>query len=413
MNANEAIQWIHSRRYTGHKNGLENTRALLAALGNPERGFLSLHIAGTNGKGSTAAMCASCLQKSGYVTGLYTSPYLENYRERIRVNGQCIPEAALLRGVREIMAACAALERTGVSPTTFEIGTALAFWYFREAGAQVAVVECGLGGRLDCTNVITPIVSMIAAIGMDHMAQLGDTLEDIAREKAGIIKPGVPAVVMRQSAEILDIFREKGEITIAEEPEPVEITPYGSRFRLPFGEFSIRLPGRHQMRNASLALYGLRASGLPLKNLEAGLREAEWPGRLEWLHDTLLDGAHNPQGARTLREYLEEHFPNAGMTLITGMMRDKQVETCAEILAPLFPRVVATRVNEPRAAEPERVAAAYAAFGCETRTAESVEEALAAVPGPRVVAGSLYLVGAARSFLKGESVWNFTTSRCS
>ena len=329
MNANEAIRWIHSRRYTGHKNGLENTRALLAALGNPERGFLSLHIAGTNGKGSTAAMCASCLQKSGYVTGLYTSPYLENYRERIRVNGQCIPEAALLRGVREIMAACAALERTGVSPTTFEIGTALAFWYFREAGAQVAVVECGLGGRLDCTNVITPIVSMIAAIGMDHMAQLGDTIEDIAREKAGIIKPGVPAVVMRQSEEILNIFREKGEITVAEEPEPVEITPYGSRFRLPFGEFSIRLPGRHQMRNASLALYGLRASGLTLKNLEAGLREAEWPGRLEWLGDTLLDGAHNPQGARTLREYLEEHFPGAGMTLITGMMRDKQVEACA------------------------------------------------------------------------------------
>ena len=348
MNANEAIRWIHSRRYTGHKNGLENTRALLAALGEPERAFRSLHIAGTNGKGSTAAMCASCLQKSGYVTGLYTSPYLENYRERIRVNGQCIPEAALLRGVREIMAACAALERTGVSPTTFEIGTALAFWYFREAGVQVAVVECGLGGRLDCTNVITPAVSMIAAIGMDHMAQLGDTIEDIAREKAGIIKPGVPAVVMRQSEDILNIFREKGEITVAEAPEPVEITPYGSRFRLPFGEFSIRLPGRHQMRNASLALYGLRASGLALKSLEAGLREAEWPGRLEWLGDTLLDGAHNPQGARTLREYLEEHFPGAGMTLITGMMRDKQVEACAGILAPLFPRVVATRVSEPR-----------------------------------------------------------------
>ena len=340
MNANEAIQWIHSRRYTGHKNGLENTRALLAALGNPERGFLSLHIAGTNGKGSTAAMCAACLQKSGYVTGLYTSPYLENYRERIRVNGRCIPEAALLRGVREIMAACAALERAGVSPTTFEIGTALAFWHFREAGVQAAVVECGLGGRLDCTNVITPAVSMIAAIGMDHMTQLGDTIEDIAREKAGIIKPGVPAVVMRQGEEIMDVFRKKGAIIVAEEPEPLEITPYGSRFRLPFGEFAIRLPGRHQMRNASLALYGLRASGLALKSLEAGLREAEWPGRLEWLGDTLLDGAHNPQGARTLREYLEEHFPGAGMTLITGMMRDKQVEACASILAPFFPRVV-------------------------------------------------------------------------
>ncbi|HIS03074.1 MAG TPA: bifunctional folylpolyglutamate synthase/dihydrofolate synthase [Candidatus Pullichristensenella avicola] len=413
MNANQAIEWIHSRRYTGHKHGLENTRALLAALGNPERGFLSLHIAGTNGKGSTAAMCAACLQKSGYRTGLYTSPYLENYRERIRVAGQCIPEADLVRGVREIMAACATLERSGVFPTTFEIGTALAFWHFREAGVQVAVVECGLGGRLDCTNVVTPVVSMIAAIGMDHMAQLGDTLGAIAREKAGIIKPGVPAVVMRQSEEILGIFREKGEIIVAEDPQPLEITPYGSRFRLPFGEFSIRLPGRHQMRNASLALYGLRASGLRLANLEEGLRSAEWPGRLEWLGETLLDGAHNPQGARTLRDYLCEHFANADMTLITGMMRDKQIDECAAILAPLFPRVVATRVNEPRAAEPERVAAAYAAFGCETRTAESVEEALRAVSGARVVAGSLYLVGAARALLKGESVWNFTTSRCS
>lgn len=413
MDANEAIRWIHSRRYTGHKNGLENTRALLAALGNPERGFLSLHIAGTNGKGSTAAMCDSCLRHSGYATGLYTSPYLENYRERIRVNGMCIPETALVRGTREIMAACAALEKNGVSPTTFEIGTALAFWYFREAGVQVAVVECGLGGRLDCTNVLMPAVSMIAAIGMDHMAQLGNSLAAIAREKAGIIKPGVPAVVMRQSEEILGIFREKGEITVAEPPEPIEITPYGSRFRLPFGEFSIRLPGRHQMLNASLALYGLRASGLVLKNLEAGLRAAEWPGRLEWLGEALLDGAHNPQGARTLRDYLAEHFPGADMTLITGMMRDKQIDACAAILAPVFPRVIATSVDEPRAAEPERVAAAYAAHGCAVETASSVEEALRMAGGRCVVAGSLYLVGAARALLKGESVWNFTTSRCS
>ena len=413
MDANEAIRWIHSRRYTGHKNGLENTRALLAALGNPERGFLSLHIAGTNGKGSTAAMCDACLRKSGYAAGLYTSPYLENYRERIRVNGACIPEAALVRGVKKIMAACAALEKEGLSPTTFEIGTALAFWYFREAGVQVAVVECGLGGRLDCTNVLMPAVSMIAAIGMDHMAQLGDTLTDIAREKAGIIKPGVPAVVMRQSGEILDIFREKGDIIIAEPPEPLEITPYGSRFCLPFGEFSIRLPGRHQMLNASLALYGLRASGLKLQNLADGLRDAEWPGRLEWLGDTLLDGAHNPQGARTLRDYLSEHFPDTRMTLITGMMRDKQIDACAAILAPLFSQVIATRVDEPRAADPEQVAATYAALGCKTATAASVEEALQTTGGMRVVAGSLYLVGAARALLKGESEWNFTTSRCS
>ena len=413
MNAKEAIAWIHSRRYTGHKNGLENTRALLAAIGNPERGFLSIHIAGTNGKGSTAAMCESILRASGYTTGLYTSPYLENYRERIRVNGACIPEAALVRGVQTIMRACALLERDGLSPTAFEIGTALAFWHFKEAGVQTAVVECGLGGRLDCTNVLTPAVCMIAAIGMDHMQQLGDTIEAIAREKAGIFKPGVPAVVMRQPQNVLGALREKGDFTIAEAPEPIEITPYGSRFRLPCGEFEISLPGRHQLLNASLAIAGLSRSGLSLCGMRAGLRAARWPGRLEWLGDTLLDGAHNPQGAHALRAYLDEHFPGAKLTLVTGMMADKQIEDCAHELAPAFSRVIATRVEEARAASPERVASAYAAEGCCVATARSVREALQMADGICVVAGSLYLVGAARALLKGETEWNFATSRCS
>ncbi len=413
MNANEAVNWIHARRYTGHKNGLENTRALLSALGNPERGFLSVHIAGTNGKGSTAAMCASCLRASGYVTGLYTSPYLENYRERIRVDGRCIPEAELVRGTKALMRACAALEREGIWPTTFEIGTALAFWYFRESGVSAAVVECGLGGRLDCTNVLTPAVSLIAAIGMDHMEYLGDTVEAIAREKAGIIKPGVPAVVMRQPENILEVLRAQSDLIIAEPPEPVRITPYGSRFRLPFGEFELNLPGRHQMLNASLALSGLRAGGFALRDMQAGLRATEWPGRLEWLGDTLLDGAHNPQGARALRDYLEEHFAGERMTLVTGMMSDKQIDGCARVLAPLFSEVIATRVDEARAADPARVAEAYAALGCRVRTADSVRAALDMASGRRVVAGSLYLVGAARALLKGEAAWSFTTSRCS
>ena len=399
-NVQQAVDWIHSRRYTGHKRGLENTRALLSELGNPERGFLSVHIAGTNGKGSTAAMCASCLGESGYRAGLYTSPYLENYRERIQVGGACIPDSALIEGCERLAAACETLERAGVSPTTFELGTALAFRHFREAGVEVAVVECGLGGRFDSTNVLTPAVSLISAIGMDHMEFLGDTVEEIAFEKAGILKPGVPAVVMRQPDNILNVFRNLHDIKVAEPPEPIEITPYGSRFKMPFGEFAIRLAGRHQMLNASLALEGLRASGLPLKNLEAGLLKAEWPGRLEWMRGVLLDGAHNPQGAQTLRGYLEEHFPASGMPLVTGMMRDKQIVECAEILAPLFPKVIATRVMEPRAAEPEEIAAAYRRCGSEVAIAPTVREALELAGAPSVVAGSLYLVGAARAILK-------------
>ncbi len=403
MDAREAVDWIHGQRYGGHRAGLSNTRALLEILGNPERGFLSVHTAGTNGKGSTAAMCESVLRASGYKTGLYTSPFLENYRERIRVNGQPIGDRALVEGTQLLKEAAKALKARGISPTVFELGTALAFWHFREMGVQVAAVECGLGGRYDCTNVLTPIVSLIAAIGMDHMQFLGNTVEEIAYEKAGILKPGVPAVVARQADNILDVFRREHEIIIAEPPEPIEITPYGSRFSLPFGEFSIRLPGRHQLLNASLALSGLAASGLPLTNVAEGLQRAEWPGRLEWIGEILLDGAHNPQGARTLRAYLGEHFPGREWTLVTGMMADKQIADCAEILAPAFRRVIATKVDGPRAAAPEMIAAEYAKHGCAVETAPDVRKALQMAGRPAVVAGSLYLVGAARGIVKEDA----------
>lgn len=418
MNCEEAVQWIHAQRYTGHKNGLENTRALLKALGNPERAYPSVHIAGTNGKGSTAAMVESCLRACGYKTGLYTSPYLEKYQERIRVNGNLIPEKALIEGVEAIQAACRHLQNR---PTTFEIGTALAFWYFREAGVTAAVVECGLGGRCDCTNVLTPAVSLIAAIGMDHMLYLGDTLEKIAWEKAGIFKPHVPAVVARQSEEIHAVFAraalEKGApLFVAEPPLPLEITPYSSRFSLPeFGEIEIRLPGRHQLMNASLALNGLRASGFALDPaaLRRGMREAAWPGRLEWMGNFLLDGAHNPQGARMLRAYLDEHFSGQPLTLLTGMMRDKQPEACAAVLSGAFCRVIATSVSEPRAMEPEALAQLYRDRGIPAVAVPTPEQALALAKGRVVVAGSLYLVGAIRSLLKEGAEWNSITCRCS
>ena len=420
-----AVDWIQGERYKGLKNGLENTRALLAALGHPEERFRSVHIAGTNGKGSTAALVERALRQAGYRTGLYTSPYLCRYQERIRVNGVPIDDGALVRITGRLAEIAGELTGRGIYPTTFELGTALCFEYFREAGVEAAVIEVGLGGRFDSTNVITPEVSLLAAIGLDHMKTLGDTLSQIAGEKAGIIKPGVPAAAQAQGDEVLDVFRaacrERGSaLYVAPEPEVLEITARGSRFalELPFlgrGEYEIRLPGRHQLKNASLALYGLdllHARGfdrLTADNLRAGLAAARWPGRLEWLDGILLDGAHNPQGAQSLRDYLDEHFPDAPVTLLTGMMADKQIRECAAILAPCAQRVVATQVAYERAAPATAVGEIFAGFGVKTEVEPDLARALELArahtepDGVTVCAGSLYLVGDVRNLLVDDN----------
>ncbi|MGI6238159.1 MAG: bifunctional folylpolyglutamate synthase/dihydrofolate synthase [Christensenellales bacterium] len=406
-NANDAIHWIHGARYKGHKNGLENTRALLQIMGNPERRFRAMHIAGTNGKGSTAAFTERALRESGEKTGLYTSPYLNYYNERMRVDGRPIPDAALVDIVNLLVEKTAALGKDGVYPTTFELGTAIAFEYFARARVDVAVVEVGLGGRFDSTNVITPCVSMIAAIGLDHMKTLGDNVETIAFEKAGIIKSGVPAVVQAQAEHILDVFRaaareKNSALTIAKMPEILDETPYGTRFLLDGAAFEISLCGRHQLLNASLAIHALRIMGIADAHIQSGIAKAKWPGRLEWMQGALIDGAHNPQGARALRDYIERFYPGEKITLITGMMQDKQMQECAQILAPICARVIATAVDEPRAALPEEMAAIYRALGIDAQPIAGVDRAVDAGmrhAGLRVFAGSLYLAGAVRAQL--------------
>ena len=409
-NANDAINWIHGARYKGQKNGLENTRALLSALGNPQRRFRSVHIAGTNGKGSTAAFTERALRGAGYKTGMYTSPYLIKYNERVQVAGVPIPDAALIDIVNLLVAKSDILVREGVFPTTFELGTALAFEYFSRMGVDIAVIEVGLGGRFDATNVITPDVSMIAAIGLDHMKMLGNTVCEIAFEKAGIIKPGVPVVAQAQDAPILDVFRKSARergcaLTIAEMPEILEETAHGARFLIDGLEYETALCGRHQLLNASLSIHALRILGIADQHIRSGIAQAKWPCRLEWVAGALIDGAHNPQGARSLRDYLERFFPGQKITLMTGMMHDKQMDECAKILAPICARVIATAVDEPRAASPEVLAELYRNLGVETVAMSGVENAIRSClerDGIRVFAGSLYIAGAVRAYLAGD-----------
>lgn len=413
--ANAAIDWIHGARYKGQKNGLENTRALLKALENPQRKFRCVHIAGTNGKGSTAAFTERALREAGYTTGLYTSPYLIRYNERVQVCGVPIPDEDLVEIMEFIAAKVDILVKNGIYPTTFELGTALAFEYFARRGVDVAVVEVGLGGRFDSTNVITPAVSLIAAIGLDHVKVLGDTVEQIAFEKAGIIKPGVPAVVQAQAENILDVFRvaadERGcELTIAQAPESITESPHGARFTLNGEEYEIGLCGRHQLLNASLAIAGLKKLGVPSAAIKRGLALAKWPCRLEWVNGALIDGAHNPQGAQALRDYLDAYFPGESVTLVTGMMHDKQMDEVARILAPACKRVIATAVSgEPRAALPEELQALYASLGVQTQTAPEITAATDMAmkfDGIKVFAGSLYIAGAVREYLAGRDCFS-------
>ena len=408
--ATEAADCIQGARYKGQKNGLENMRALLAALGNPQNQFRSVHIAGTNGKGSTAAYTESILRQAGYRTGMYTSPYLITYNERVQVMGKPIPDADLISLTSRIRQVTETLLEKNVFPTTFELGTALAFAYFAQQKVDFAVIEVGIGGRLDSTNVILPEIALVAAIGLDHTKILGDTVEAIAREKAGIFKPDVPCVVQDQQDSIVQVFRETARergcpLTIAPMPEILEQGAHGAKFRLDGIDYETRLCGRHQLKNASLAICAMKELGVDQTAIRAGIARAKWPCRLEWVNGVLIDGAHNPQGARALRDYLESCFPGEKITLVTGMMRDKQMEACAAILAPLCKKVICTAVEESRAASPEELAEVYAREGAAVQAVAGVGNALEqamAEDGIRVFAGSLYIAGAVRELLAGS-----------
>ena len=414
---------------------LAHMRTILRELGNPERRFASVLIAGTNGKGSTAATLASILRAAGHRTGLYISPHLLRVNERIRINGEEISEEQFGSIHQRVEAVARRLVAGGElpwHPSFFEVLTAMAFDYFAGAGVDIAVLEVGMGGRLDATNVVAPAVAVITDIALDHQQFLGDTITQIAQEKAGIIHPGGVVVTLPQHPEANDVIgntiAESGAHAVSAVPyvPPVSpgahevpgVAPNGVRTSYPLrvlGEGIVvdsPLVGRHQLRNVALAIAAaveLNHLGFPVtaRAIERGIRETRWPGRFQRIAATprwpeiILDVAHNPAGAWALRSTLSEYAGDRPLVLVFGVMRDKAVTEIAEIVFPLAERVIATRADNPRSASPEEIREAAAHTGAQVETSPTVAGALARAAqlvernGIVVVTGSIYVVGEA------------------
>jgi dihydrofolate synthase / folylpolyglutamate synthase len=430
----DPIAYLYSLETLGIKLGLENIRRLTEALGHPETFYPTIIIGGTNGKGSVAAMTAAALSAAGRRAGLYTSPHLSRLQERFVVNGQPVSSVELESAAEAV---CRASERLverrelPAPPTFFEATTATAFEIFRRAQVDVGVLEVGLGGRFDATNIVTPVVSAITSIDLDHTDLLGPTLETIATEKAGIIKPDVPVVVGERKAgprEVIEtVAAERGAPVIAAfDAVGLDAQMHHGRARLelttPRGAYSgvlLALRGRHQVDNAVVAvrlLETVREAGIGVSReaIGKGLETAVWPGRLESLdadrigrpgRTVLIDAAHNPAGARALAAYLGEWYPS-GVPIVFGAMKDKDVAGMLSALAPHARSFHLTRATTPRAADPAELAAvaAAAAPGVPIERHDAVraalERALDAHESSTVVcAGSIFLVGEARDIL--------------
>ena len=414
----DPLAYLFGLEQFGIKFGLENIRALLASLGHPERAFPTIHVAGTNGKGSVAAMIDAALGGAGRRTGRYTSPHLVDVTERFVIDGHPVAAAALAETIARLRDRIEALRAAGVldvQPTFFEVTTAAAFELFREAGVDVATIEVGLGGRLDATNVVAPLVAVITSIAFDHEQYLGHSLREIAEEKAGIIKPGVPVVVGRVAPEadaaIAAIARERGAGLIrAWDGVAAEPLDDGAvRLRTPardYGEVRLALAGAHQVGNAVVAvraLETLEARGLrvPAAAIVRGLAEVSWPGRLDVRRfpdgrELLLDAAHNPAGAEALASYLTAS--GGRRPLVFAAMRDKDVTGMLRALLPAVGALVVTRASNARAADPASIAelARAIAPALPVEVVEHPRDALVAAwrLGPRiVVAGSIFLLG--------------------
>lgn len=429
MSYQRTIGYLYGLQQYGMKFGLDNIRRLLSALGNPQNLFSSVHVAGTNGKGSTSSMIESILRTAGLKTGLFTSPHLVSFTERIRTNGIEITEDNVITLADEVR--LVAEEIGDFSPTFFEVVTAMAFLHFRKAGIDWAVVETGLGGRLDATNVIVPEVSVITRIGLDHCEFLGRTLAEIAAEKAGVMKEGVPVVTAGQETPAMEVLEKRA----AEKHSP--LLRYGSDFSAgllseslggitfyyegdrKYKALDVPLPGRHQMVNASMAvktaeILTKKYPGIQF-DISKGLGTVRWPGRLEIINDEppiLIDGAHNPQAALVLSDYLKRVALSSyrRIILVMGVMGDKDVEG---ILAPLLPLAAEILFAAPaygRAAPPERLAAIAAKMGYTSIAAAGVAEAIGKagelyLQGDLiVVTGSFYTIGEAKESLGSKGV---------
>jgi dihydrofolate synthase / folylpolyglutamate synthase len=413
------------------KFDLENIAVLAEHLGRPERAYPSAHIAGTNGKGSTAAFLDSILRRAGYRTGLYTSPHLERMNERIRVNGEEISDSAFAEAftrIYDVIEELLAAGKLRAHPTYFECVTAMAFEHFAQQRIEFGVFEVGLGGRLDATNILTPAICVITRIDFDHENFLGHSLPEIAAEKAGILKPGVPVVIAEQRPEPREVILARAKalgcpvIEIdtayridqqrAQEGRAVaQVTETGSGWST---QLAPQLPGRFQLQNALNAVAAarvLRDGGLRISHeaIRQGIANAEWPGRLEKLHahpDVYLDGAHNPGAARELAAFWRENFAGRRILVIYGALRDKAVDEIAGILFPHVAEVIFTEPRTTRAISAKQLAEIAAHHAVKNSIVANAEHALdyalsrASADDAIFVTGSLYLVGQIRHYWK-------------
>jgi dihydrofolate synthase / folylpolyglutamate synthase len=393
----ESLTWLFNSQRFGIKLGLENSRRLFHALGVPSPNERIIHVAGTNGKGSVCALLDSICRAAGYRSALFTSPHLVSFRERIQVDGELISEDEVVRGLTKIRELVAGWDP---HPTFFEIATGLALDHFRNSGAELVVLETGMGGRLDATNVTEPSVSVLTPIDYDHQKWLGATLTEIAREKAGIIKPGVPVVSARQLPEAEAVIR----IRAAECAAPLDFV------RQPFERLPIALSGTHQKQNAALALSALHTARIEVNEdaIARGLASVVWPARFQrWDERTIIDGAHNPAGAGTLAETWRETFGDQKATVLLAVLEEKDMAGICSALGPIARRWLLPSIRTARALAPEELrrtiqdqlsdapVAVMASFGAAWEEARRDS-------APILVTGSLHFAGEALAFLRGE-----------
>ena len=428
MNYNEALDYIHGTYKFGSKLGLENIKDLLARLGNPQKQYRVIHVAGTNGKGSVTSMITNILHEAGYKVGMFISPYLENFTERIQVELREIPREDLAKTTQQVKEKVDEMVASGRNhPTEFEIVTAIGFLYFARQKIDIAVVEVGLGGRFDATNVVDePLLSVITAIGFDHMDILGSTLGEIAFEKAGIIKQGRPVVSYPQLGEASSVIREAArerkspyyevdghQIDVKESSldENVFDFRYGDEL---YRDLKLKLVGEHQLLNAATALTAIevvKELGLTVSKeaVVQGLLKTRWPGRLEKIQDNpiiLIDGAHNAAGADALAHTVSTYFANDDLTLVLGVLKDKEVDAIVNRLCPLAHKVIITRPDSPRAMDPVKLSEKVLVYNNNVTVEPDIIRAIhkgidaAGEQGVILICGSLYLVGAARKYIK-------------
>ncbi len=411
MNIQETMEYIHAVGSLGSRPGLSRIEELCHRLGDPQDSLRFIHVGGTNGKGSVSAMLSSVLTKAGYRVGLYTSPYLYDFRERMQIGGKPISEEALCEIMDRVKA-----EADGMPdrPTEFELITAAAFLWFKNEGCDPVILEVGLGGRLDATNIIKKsLLSLITGISLDHTSILGDTEEAIAKEKAGIFKEGCPALVGEVSPTVRKALsaaaREKGTPLSFLDLSSLSIksaAKEGIRFRFEKEEYSIPFAASYQPKNASLvlkAIAALKAGGLPIPDeaIKGGLSSVYWPGRFEYFcrrPEVVYDGSHNPEGVKATVQTIKRLYRKKKILLITGVMADKDHAAIVNSLAPLADTVFTVTPDNPRALSADALCAAYRRKGVSALPRPSVKEALrdasplaAAFQKPIFILGSLYL----------------------